>query len=421
MTERMFESAAAELAGIHRRLASVAAAFDGDGVSAEEAGEIVRIGAGIEAMASTVKALAAARLAETTRWREAGDRTPAHHLARVTGTTVSQAGALLDAASRLSACPATEAAARAGELSPQQVVAIVDATTADPSAERRLVGTAGTTTLAELRDECARTKAAALPDPEAHHRMLHAGRFARRRTCADGAAEIHYRSTPEDVAHVWAVVEGYTEREFRRAREEGRRESFDAYAADALLAMARAAIGAGAGEGSATGRRAPSPAKVVVRVDSEALRRGRVDDGEVCEIAGVGPVPVRVVRDLLAHDDPFVAAVVTRGVDVLNVAHLGRRATAVQRTALEWLSPTCAALGCTQTARLEIDHRIDWAGSYVTKVTALDPLCHHHHALKTRSNWQLVEGRGKRRMVPPDDPEHPAHRSRAGPAVARSA
>ena len=66
--------------------------------------------------------------------------------------------------------------------------------------------------------------------------------------------------------------------------------------------------------------------------------------------------------------------------------------------------------------RLERDHREDWSKTKFTVLDFLDLLCHHHHALKTRSNWGLVEGRGKRAFVPPGDPRHP-HHAHAPPAA----
>ncbi len=58
---------------------------------------------------------------------------------------------------------------------------------------------------------------------------------------------------------------------------------------------------------------------------------------------GYGPVAVSAIRDLIDSGDPSLAAVATRGVDVVRVAHVGRRPTAHERSALEWLYPTCAA------------------------------------------------------------------------------
>ena len=63
--------------------------------------------------------------------------------------------------------------------------------------------------------------------------------------------------------------------------------------------------------------------KVIVLVDHAALLRGHTVAGETCEIAGLGPVSVDTVRHLLL-DDPFLAVVVKKGKQVLNVAHHGR-------------------------------------------------------------------------------------------------
>ena len=166
--------------------------------------------------------------------------------------------------------------------------------------------------------------------------------------------------------------------------------------------------------GPAISPRRAGPPKIIVRVDLEALLRGRTSDGEVCEIAGFGPVAVSAVRDMIDSDDPFLAAVATRGEGLVGVAHLGRRPNALQQTALQWLYPGCANESCSARARLDYDHRIDWATTHLTVLDLLDRLCQHCHALKTRQNWSLVEGRGKRPLVAPDDPRHPRNAERVG-------
>ena len=112
----------------------------------------------------------------------------------------------------------------------------------------------------------------------------------------------------------------------------------------------------------------------LLRVDLEALRRGAVEGDELCEIAGIGPVPVRVARELLG--DAVLKLVITRGVDVLNVTHLGRGPTAAQRVALAWTSPGCSVEGCWRT-RVEIDHREDWARTRHTRLDELDHTSAH--------------------------------------------
>jgi hypothetical protein len=142
----------------------------------------------------------------------------------------------------------------------------------------------------------------------------------------------------------------------------------------------------------------------LLRVDLQAFRRGRVVGDERCEISGVGPVPVSIARGLLG--EAILKLVITDGVDVLNVTHLGRGPTAAQKAALLWMSPTCSVQGCHRT-RTENDHREPWAQTRHTRLDELDPLCEFHHDLKTRCGYALVTGGGKRAFVPPDDPRHP--------------
>ena len=377
------------IAELRESLGSYAASFDAALLLAEQAEAVVEHASRIEKTAACLKSLAAARVAETGSWRAEGDRSAAHQLARRTGTTVSQAAAAIDTARRLDALPETSVAARRGELSPEQASAIADAAGTDPGAERALLEAAVHSPLAELREQCARTKAASSADPEARRERIHQRRSLRSYTDGDGEWHLHCRNNPEVGARIMAALDPFQEAIFRQARAEGRREPPDAYAADALAEMARCSadgvadrvqrfVGepdADGGDGSwadpaaeATGPAAaiprsrpapgrPSPArssgppKIIVRVDLGALLRGWPVEGEVCEIAGFGPVAVSAVRDMIDSDDPFLAALATRGQRVLGVVHLGRRPNASQQTALQWLYPTCANEGCSARAR----------------------------------------------------------------------
>jgi hypothetical protein len=115
-----------------------------------------------------------------------------------------------------------------------------------------------------------------------------------------------------------------------------------------------------------------------------------------------------VARDLLG--EAILKLVITKGVDVLNVTHLGRAPTVAQQAALWWQSPCCNVAGCNRVQFVQNDHRIEWTKTKHTRLDELDPLCTHHHDLKTNHRWALVEGTGKRRMVPPDDPRHPKNK-----------
>src|SRR5205814_7613790 len=156
-----------------------AAGFDADAVPVIELRKLVDDAAAIEKMAATVKALAAVRYADSETWRRDGDRSAAHHLARITGVGVGAAIDTLETARRLEDLPVAAAAALAGGLSPAQATAIGEAATADRSAEQRLVDKAGRVTLQELKHECQRTKAAADGDAEARRERIRPERSVR--------------------------------------------------------------------------------------------------------------------------------------------------------------------------------------------------------------------------------------------------
>ena len=234
-------------------------------------------------------------------------------------------------------------------------------------------------------------------DLEARRQAVHRARGLRSYTDAGGTAHLHAQGRPEDVALVMAAIGPRADHAFAQARREGRRERPEAYAFDGLVALA------GGGGGASSPR-----AQVLFRVDYEAMLRGYPVDGEVCEVAGFGAVSTQAVLDTLDCGDPVLKAVVTKGHDVVTVAHLGRRPNAHQQTALDWMFPVCAAEGCgTRAAYLETDHRLEWAKSRSTVLGLLDRLCKFHHDRKTYEGWALVHGRGKRAFVPPDDPRHP--------------
>lgn len=389
----MFGQAAAVVVHTLRRwLASLEPA----NLTGPQAVELVGLFATIERLAAAAKARVALRLEESSEWRRAGDRSPAHWLARQTGSTVGAAQQALDTERRLGALPRTRKAVDEGELSPQQAAAVAEGASADPDAEDELLGTARrATSLKQLRDQSERVRAAARAADEeaARQEAIHRSRSVRRRQAFDGATELVLRGTKAQVAELEARARPFIDAEFTRARKEGRREALEAYAFDGWLAMARAATTDAKGK-------PVSPAKVLVRVDLSAVRRGTTVPGEVCEIAGFGPVPVSEALKLMP--EAFLALVLTHGKQVVNVAHLGRQFTEQQKTALEWRDPECAVDVCDGVARLELDHRTDWAQTHETRVDDADRLCHFHHGLKTVFGWKLEPGTGKRRMLAPE-------------------
>ena len=132
---------------------------------------------------------------------------------------------------------------------------------------------------------------------------------------------------------------------------------------------------------------AVAPATIMVRVDLDALRRGRALAGECSAIDGQGPVPVPVVWDLM--DDAFVALVFCGSDDIRAIAHLGRTINAPLRTALAFRDRCCVVPGCGVAYGLEIDHVVPLAEGGPTALSNLALLCRHHHRAKTYEGWVL--------------------------------
>jgi hypothetical protein len=202
---------------------------------------------------------------------------------------------------------------------------------------------------------------------------------------------------------VMAAINDEKDRIFNDARRDGVRESAEAYGADALVAMAEKATGA-SGATVGDGRGSAGDVKVIVRVDHSALVRGEVEPGEICEIAGLGPVDLETVRGWV-EGDAFKVAIATEGVDIRSIVHLGRQPIELQRTALQWQTAGgCAIEGCSSTARLEIDHVAEWSATGRTTLDELARVCGHHHDLKTHNGYRFgpIGDNGKRPLIAPD-------------------
>ena len=355
------------------------------------AAELLETFARGERLCAAAKSLLARRVEETKVWREGGHRSAAHWVASATGETVGAAARTLETARALERLPETDAAFRSGALSETQAAEIASAAGADPSAEAGLLTTATETTVKGLRDRAREVRAGAEADDRAWARRLHVERKAHDWTDPDGAYCLSARLAPDAGAQFSAAWKAHTDRIFCDARRAGRREPRAAYAADALVALAS--------EGPC------KPVEVRVTVDSAALARGHIQNGERCEIDRVGPVPVTTARALL--DDASVAVLVRKGDDITAVSSPKRTIPAKLRRALEARYPRCGVMGCANDQFLEIDHVIPIEDHGPTELANLWRICTHHHALKSHGSWRVIGPPGNRDLVPPDDPDPP--------------
>ena len=453
-----------ELRSFRQSIAAFAGQFDARSLTPAQAGEVVELCARIEASAASIKALAAARSGEGNGWERCGYRSPAEQLADQAGMSPGAAKRALETGRRMVNQPEVAQAALAGELSLEQAAAVSDGAAANPAKAAELIEKAKHSSLPELNDAVAQVKADST-DQEERRKARHAKRSLRRWTDRDGALNARMYGHPEDGALLWRMLDPIRRRLNILRREAGcPNDSLDALDYDALMTMASVAVGkdgelsltdlvalglfpqfdpsflpasaeavanptrvltdrfeatdshftdvadqrpSPAPRGGRTKKLAGSPLRLMIRVDLDSLLRGVPLAGELCEIAGYGPVPVSVIEDLIATENPFIIGLLTKGEALVGVYHHGRHPNAYQRSALDFLHPTCAAEGCSSRAGLQYDHRRDFSKTKITAFDLLDRLCRHHHDLKTHQGWALVEGRGKRAFVPPDDPRHP--------------
>ncbi len=385
------------LAEIKADLADYAQAFDANELLASEAEVVVRDVVAVTNLANTIKMLAARRVADSASWKHRGHRTAAEWLAAQTKSNVGEAIGALEAAEKLGDCPQVEAKARVGELSEAQTQALAKAVSLVPSAESRLLSVAESDGLNKLRDEC-RAVTNTGEDVEVRQARLHRERSLRQWTDDDGAFRLAAKLTPDAGAKLLGALAPFEKAAFERARADGRHEPHEAYRADALVDLAEASLSGQTSETSTC--RKPS---FTVLVDAGALLRGHAEPGETCEIPGVGPVPVSLLRE--QADAAVWHILATDGVDIRAYCSLTRHVPTSLRVALEARDRECVVPGCNVTTGLEIDHILPLELGGTTTYVNLARLCHHHHQeMKHRRGWVLGGGPGHWTFTTPDHP-----------------
>ena len=365
------------------------AAFDG-----RDAARLTEVAAEAERLCAAIKLGFAKRAVDTNGWHHGSRAVSGEQwLADTSGSSESQARDVLKTARRIEELPATAAKLREGSLSMTQASLVSKAAEVDPDAERTLLRSAERDGLRTLRDRADRVVAAATDGHEAHARAM---RERHIRTWRDGMATSGSFSGPsEEVDVLLRALEPLTRARAEEGRAADERESYDAYRFDALVALAR-------GQGS--GDKAPPVCRV--RVDLSALLAGETSPGEVCEIPGVGAVPVGHARKVLAHG--LLELVITDGVDVRTVVSTTRHVPAALKIATSERDERCKILGCDRTHNLERHHVKPFAAHQLTTYELLGPLCGDHHDLVTYRGYEIVDhGDGTWSLRPPGEHREP--------------
>lgn len=345
-------------------------------LSAVQAAEWLRAAAAVERRAAVIKTLVAQRAVDGGIWASGGYRSPESWLGDQTGAGFGDARATLRASQKLEELPGFEAAARNGELSEQAMKELGDAATREN--EQDLLGTARRGNHDQLRKKCRQEKAKSRSndDERARADKAHRERFFRSWTDHEGAWRFEGKAPAMIGAQFEAALARAADTVFKHAWKQGRRESAAAYTLDALVALVT--------NGGATAARPAARDTVVVRVDASRLAGGE----GMCE-AATGAVPVDdAIGQMLAG--AFVKIVVTEGVDVTKVKHLGTRSVpAILRTAV-MERDNHACVHCGSKHRLELHHyNVDFARGGATSYGNLCTLCWHCHALVTDRGFAI--------------------------------
>jgi hypothetical protein len=392
--------------------------FDPALVTTGDAAILLAVFTAVERAGVAGQTLVASRAAQSRHWKDEGHRSPASWVAATTGTGPGRAQGLIENSEAMVALPQTSEALVRGELSGQQLKEIAATAGGNPGAEGDLLEAAKRHGLKGLREECLRVKARSVSETEARarHEQIRKNRSVQMWTDHEGVGRLEARLAPDDFARVATAVRAEANAVFHEARRAGHRESTAAYEADALVALVTGTAASGrapspspgrsGGSGSAKSGRTRPPTMMHLRVDLAALRRGHLEDGEVCEIPGVGPVPLATAVNEVG--DAILKVIISDGVDVRTVTSGTRAVPARIRTALEDRDGTCVVPGCDVRQGLETDHyKIGFAQDGPTELANLARLCHFHHYLKTHCGYEIGGDPGSWEWKAPESESNP--------------
>jgi hypothetical protein len=372
---------------IERTIDRHLAALDVEALSGAQARDLVVRVERVARRIAGLRALAVGEVARKDAWDDGVATSPEAWVARTTGAGWGEATRSVELGLRLARMPETASAFTTGRISEAQAAQVARGAAADPQAERHLLRTAEHGTVRDLTAEATRVVARATDHAQGEQDRVHRTRSVRFGVHDDGAWTLEARLTKVAGARVQAALERAARAAFDAARREGRHDRHEAHLADALVACCT--------EGVAPAPSGPQ-ALVEVRVDRAALLRGAVAEGEVCEIDGLGPIPIGEAERLLS--DSILRTVLVDGEQVVRMGTSTRTIPKRLRDTITHRDRTCVVPGCDVSWNLEIDHRVPFSQGGATDEENLARLCHDHHRQKTAGRailerWDDADGR----------------------------
>ena len=361
-----------------------------DCVDAAGARALVEIAERVRRAGDSLRTVAVGQVERTNAWKGEGAKSISEWLSTETDCAHYEAQSVVLLANQLQHLPVTTAALRSGVLSGTQAVEIARGAIVAPNTETQLLNLSKHATVRDLRDASSRVVAGATDEAE-RHRQVHKSRYLKSWTDLDGSFNLKARITAANGALVMAALKPLQDEVFKAARKSGNHERPEAYAADALMVLCEKATNTASDSAVGTIKTKTTRRNTVmnIRIDIDALKRGHTEHGEVCEIPGVGPIPVASATEYLG--EAFLKLLVVDGVEIKTVAHMGRAIPAPLRTAVEERDRVCQVPTCDMTVGLEIDHIKPFSEGGAASFENLVRLCKRHHLQKTHDGYRLIK------------------------------
>jgi Domain of unknown function (DUF222) len=308
--------------------------------------------------------------------------------------------------------PGTAAALAAGDLDLPKARVVVEGTaTLDrpvrQAVEELALPKAPDQTVGQLRAGMSRAVLAADPDGA---QVRHERAVVERRVAIS--------ALPDGMAELWALLPAPAAAAIYTAIDQhGRRPGqpsdvpVDARRADALVDLVtRHAVGAGGTPAASAGAGRPTTAEAasscaaavaarpalapLVQVTVAASTLLRLDN-QPAELAGHGPIPAEMARQVAADPSGTWRRILTDPATG-TVLDIGNRSYRPSRPLARYVAArdaTCRFPGCRQPARrCDLDHVTPWPAGPTTAANLI-AVCRHHHRLKHSGRWQVRAAR----------------------------
>jgi len=306
-------------------------------------------------------------------WRAWGAADCADWLNLKCGITRNTAQEKVRVARVLGALPQIDEAFKRGDLSYSKVRALTRV--ASVINETDLLDYALGATAAQVEGYCRRLRNGAADSTAAAERA-HQGRSLSRTFREDGSGTLSVELPREELELVLRALE-----KVAAGLPDVADASLFARGADALVLMAREAMGDQTGGGSSADHY-----QVVVHVDAAALEGN----------GGEADLPIESVKRLCC-DSGVVPIVENQDGEPLNVGRRARTVPTALRRALLARDRCCTFPGCTHDQWIDAHHIQHWADGGETKLDNLTMLCTHHHRLVHEGGFTVQTRRDGRR------------------------